>query len=98
MKYYSVIVPWSDTPTEWHPTERDGPFATIARGAFDTREQAHDWAHKHLNGQPYRVKMYGGPRCVAYWRRERALTPRERRETRIACGALSQERLWGERS
>lgn len=55
--HYSVIVPWSDTPTEWHPTERTGPFATLVRGAWTTPEAAHAWAAKYLKGQPYSVRF-----------------------------------------
>lgn len=54
--YYTVIVPWSDRPTIWHPTERIGPFTTLSRGAFATEAAAHDWATR-LAGEPYTVKL-----------------------------------------
>lgn len=54
--YYTVIVPWSDTPTEWHPTTPIGPFSRLSRGAFKTIELAGQWAADHLNGQPFEIK------------------------------------------
>ena len=46
--YYTVRVPWSDQGTEWHPTDRTGPFSVLSRGAFDTRAAARHWARTHL--------------------------------------------------
>ena len=54
--YYTVVIPYSDQPTEWHPTARHGPFSRLQRGAFKTSEQASQWAINHLKGQPYEVK------------------------------------------
>ena len=58
-RYWSVVIPWSDSPTRWHPTEPTGPFATLTRGSFQTEEEAHRWAAEHLEGQPYSVRQYG---------------------------------------
>lgn len=57
LSYYTVIVPWSDRPTKWHPTESRGPFSQLSRGIFKTEEDACDWATLHLGGQPYFVKL-----------------------------------------
>lgn len=56
--YYSVRIPWSGTPTSWHPTSRTGPLSVLTRGAFKTKAEAHAWAHKHLRGEPYDVATY----------------------------------------
>lgn len=53
--YYSVHIPWSDSPTAWHPTEKTGPFAVLSCGSFASEELAHAWAKENLNGQPYSV-------------------------------------------
>jgi hypothetical protein len=54
--YYSVHIPFSKTPTEWHPTSSTGPFAVLSRGKFSTVQQAHDWAQEHLGYKPvYKV-------------------------------------------
>lgn len=54
--YYSVHIPFSKTPTEWHPTSSTGPFAVLSRGKFSTVQQAHDWAREHLGYKPvYKV-------------------------------------------
>lgn len=53
--YYSVIIPPSSEPTPWH--DPDG-IQTLSRGMFDTPEIAHRWAARHLEGQPYEVRMY----------------------------------------
>jgi len=55
--YYTVLIPFSDAPTEWHPTESTGPFATLTRGSFKTAAEAHGWAASHLAGQSYSVKL-----------------------------------------
>lgn len=54
--YYTILIPWSDTPTEWHPTEKTGPFAVLSRGAFWRETDAHAWAAEHLGGQPYTLR------------------------------------------
>ena len=56
--YYTVIVPHSERPTAWHPTERTGRFSTLSRGAFPTKWAAEDWARKHLQGNPYSLKRF----------------------------------------
>jgi hypothetical protein len=53
---YTVIIPYSETPTPWHPTDRTGPFAVLSRGAFAYPHQAHAWAHARLEGQPYTLR------------------------------------------
>jgi hypothetical protein len=58
--YYTLLIPFSETPTEWHPTDRTGPFATLTRGAFATAEQASAWADDKLAGQPYTVRWVPG--------------------------------------
>lgn len=50
---FDVIVPWSEMPTKWHPTERS--FAPLCRGAFKTIADAVTWAVRHLGGQPYSI-------------------------------------------
>ena len=54
--YYTVLVPWSDKPTPWHPTDRVGPFSVLCRGAFAYPYLAHAWAHARLEGQPYTLR------------------------------------------
>ena len=54
--YFSVLVPWSDTPTRWHPTDRVGPFSTLSRGAFKSRSEALAWAREKLEGQPFELR------------------------------------------
>jgi hypothetical protein len=54
--YYTVVIPFSETATEWHPTERTGPFSTLTRGAFQTESMAREWADAKLAGQPYTVR------------------------------------------
>lgn len=55
-RYFTVIIPWSERPTMWHPTERTGPFSVLSRGAFKTIAAARAWADEHLAGEPYEVK------------------------------------------
>jgi hypothetical protein len=50
--YYSVRIPFSKTPTVWHPDKPTGPFNVLDRGAFRTVQEAHDWAHEHLGRKP----------------------------------------------
>jgi hypothetical protein len=52
--YFTVLIPFSEHPTEWHPTDPD--FAPLSRGVFSTKQEAHDWAAAHLDGQPYGIK------------------------------------------
>jgi len=59
--YFTVILPWSDLPTPWHPTEREGPFSELARGAFKTRRLARAWTKEHLRPfHTFRVKHFRG--------------------------------------
>lgn len=41
--------------TKWHPTDYEGPFATLTRGAFQYEDTAHAWAEKHIPGHTYEV-------------------------------------------
>ena len=54
--YYTVLVPYSDTPTKWHPQERSGPLSVISRGAFPKRSDAVQWAQDNLRGNPYSIR------------------------------------------
>lgn len=56
--YHSVLIPYSEDPSIWHPTESTGPFAVLTRGAFDTVTQAHEWACVNIPGYDYSVKEY----------------------------------------
>lgn len=58
--YYTVLIPWSDKPTRWHPTEKTGPFAVLSRGSFSCESEAADWAREILEGQPFTVKRIPG--------------------------------------
>lgn len=58
--YFTVLVPWSATPTEWHPTEDTGPFAVLTRGAFRNEDDARYWAITHLKGEPYSLRWIRG--------------------------------------
>ncbi len=70
-RYYTLIVPSVRRGrTQWHPTERTGPFETIQRGAFPTQRAAHHWARLHLGGKHYRVKTVWGVREPAQESRE----------------------------
>ena len=60
--YYTVLIPWSDTPTPWHPIEKTGPFAILSRGAFSKRSDAVAWADRELLGQPYEIRVTYKPR------------------------------------
>lgn len=58
--YYTVVVPWVGSgATQWHPTDKTGPFCILTRGAFETEAEAIDWGREHLNGCPYSVKRIG---------------------------------------
>jgi hypothetical protein len=55
--YYTVSIPYDpDMPSEWHPTERTGPFSVLNRGAFKKRSLARAWAKKHLRSSRYSIK------------------------------------------
>lgn len=43
--------------TQWHPTERKGPFETLQRGASLTEEGAIRWGVANLQGLPYTVRF-----------------------------------------
>lgn len=59
--YFTILLPWSDLPTPWHPTERTGPFSVLSRGAFKTRRLAREWAREHLRPfHEYRLKHFRG--------------------------------------
>jgi hypothetical protein len=62
--YYTVIIPFEpDTKkrTHWHPTEPEGPFAELSRGAFDSPREAHAWAKIALGKDAtYNVKPIDG--------------------------------------
>lgn len=55
--YWTVVIPFSERPTEWHPTESTGPFAVLTRGSFPSPDVARAWAESHLNAQPYSVRF-----------------------------------------
>ena len=58
--YFTVIIPYTEVgQTEWHPTDRTGPFKTLSGGAFPTKKQAHDWAKSHLGHTKYSVRRMG---------------------------------------
>ncbi len=54
--HYTVHIPWSETPTKWHPTEHSGPFSVLQRGAFATRALAEEWAREKLGDTLYYVR------------------------------------------
>jgi hypothetical protein len=56
MSYFTLHVPYSEKPTQWHPTEKTGPFSVLCRGAFPTEKRAHEWADKNIKGYDYTVK------------------------------------------
>lgn len=55
--YYSVVIPWVPRAhaSPWHPTEKEGPFSTLTRGAFRSWAEAKHWAASHLGGTPYTI-------------------------------------------
>lgn len=59
--YFSVAIPFTrNAPTQWHPTSPTGAFQTLVRGAFQSKEQAHAWARKHLEAHhEYDVVCFG---------------------------------------
>ena len=59
---FTIVVPYVHHAfrTQWHPTQSDGPFAVLCRGAFATEAEAIEWARVNLNGTPYSVKRYEG--------------------------------------
>lgn len=57
--YWSVSIPYvHGVPTEWHPTESTGPFATLSRGAFRSEGLAIVWAEDKLAGHPYTLVFH----------------------------------------
>jgi hypothetical protein len=56
--YYTVVIQYVEPKqrTEWHPTEPDGPFSVLTRGAFKTAKDAYEWAYANLNGTPFTVR------------------------------------------
>ena len=47
--YWTVRIGWQEYGrTEWHPTEKEGPFSVLSRGVFETRDHACEWASTHL--------------------------------------------------
>lgn len=68
--YWTVIVPYvpREFATEWHPTEPDGPFGLLNRGAFPSEADAIRWARAHLGGAPYTLKRCdNGEEPIACW-------------------------------
>ncbi len=57
--YHTIRIPYvaPERATEWHPTEPDGPFGTLTRGAFRTVESARAWADEKLGGNPYSIAL-----------------------------------------
>lgn len=53
--YYTVRIPWSAVQTQWHPTERQGAWSVVCRGAFQTEAEAVAWGVEHLCAQPFTV-------------------------------------------
>jgi hypothetical protein len=55
--YYTIFVPFvsREFATEWHPTESEGPFKVLTRGAFKTHDEAVSWGREKLRGTPYTV-------------------------------------------
>lgn len=58
LSYWTVLIPWSDQPTKWHPTDRKGPFAVLTSGCYKTLAQAQAWADANLKGQPCTFRWY----------------------------------------
>lgn len=71
LTYFTVVIPYAEgIPSRYHPTDRTGPFSTLTRGAFQCVSDAYRWAHMHLNGAPYKVRMFtmlDAPECVPYY-------------------------------
>lgn len=60
--YWTVLIPFTATgATEWHPTESEGPFAVLTRGAFGSILEAFRWAKSRLNGQPFKLRLVEPP-------------------------------------
>lgn len=57
--YYTVVISWSDTPTEWHPTCKEGPFSVLTRGAFKRFEDAARWAMRELGATKWTIEPRG---------------------------------------
>jgi len=58
--YYSLVLPFCEPPSPWHPTESEGPFSVLSCGAFRTKAEAGEWAAEHLGGAPYLVRRVPG--------------------------------------
>lgn len=55
--YYTVVIPYqAENATEWHPTDKEGPFSTLTRGRFKTAGEASYWAKQHLGVGAWYVK------------------------------------------
>jgi hypothetical protein len=58
---FTVIIPFAERgATQWHPTDRTGPFSTLSRGFFQSKKAAHKWAKEHLGlGAKYSLRRLG---------------------------------------
>jgi hypothetical protein len=59
--YYSIIIPYQHEhrTNQWMPHEATGPFATLSRGAFSSKSEAHKWAREHLpKSAKYRLRKH----------------------------------------
>lgn len=62
--YYTAILRFVEPEqahlrTEWHPTNRLGPFSLLSRGVFDTAEKAHAWCkEKGIHPSTYTLRSY----------------------------------------
>jgi hypothetical protein len=54
--YYTVVIPYSETPTLWHPRYPASEAQAMTRGCFLWPAGAHAWARRRLGGQPYSVR------------------------------------------
>ena len=57
-KKFTVRIPYSTNPTKWHPTETEGPFSALTRGAWDTVHEAREWAEENIPGFDYQVMEF----------------------------------------
>jgi hypothetical protein len=55
---FSVRIPYSETPTKWHPTEKEGRLSVLIRGSWDTEMEAYTWAEEHISGHDYQVVKF----------------------------------------
>ncbi len=61
--YFSAVLRFVEIEeglrTQWHPTDRVGPFATLTRGAFDTKAEADKWCEANgVHPSTYTVKEF----------------------------------------